>query len=105
MTCIYSAKSVETGTINGAQSAFQPETQWVPACAATTVAGGKFRTTHLSSFRGITCPTYSAERFESGGLPGAPCAICSTILISVLGARTQDGGKRMILKTSDRRSL
>ena len=53
MTCIYSAKSVETGTIDGAQSAFQPEIQCLPACAATIAAGGKFRTTHLSSFRGI----------------------------------------------------
>ena len=53
MTCIYSAKNVDTGTINGAQSAFQPEIQCLPACAATIAAGGKFRTTHLSSFRGI----------------------------------------------------
>ena len=34
-------------------------------------------------------------------MPGAPCAICSTILISVLGARTKGGGKRMILKIFD----
>jgi hypothetical protein len=53
MTCIYSAKSVETGTINGAQSAFQPEIQCLPACAATMAAGGKFTIAYLSSFRGI----------------------------------------------------
>lgn len=54
MTCIYSAKSVEIGTINGAQSAFQPEIQCLPACAAAIVAGGRSTIAYLLSFRGIT---------------------------------------------------
>jgi hypothetical protein len=46
MTCIYSAKSVDTGTINGAQSVFQPEIQHY-AGVVVTEAGGKFMTTYL----------------------------------------------------------
>ncbi len=53
MTCIYLAKSVGIGTIDGVRYAFQHEIPCLPACAATIAAGGKFRTTHLSSFRGI----------------------------------------------------
>ena len=100
MTCIYLAKSVGIGTMNGVRYAFQHEVPCLPACAATIADGGKFTTAYRLSFRGLNDLSLR-QRSGIGGTPGVPYVICSTTLMPVLGVRTEDGGKPMIPKIID----